>query len=621
MKLSIIIPYYNTLPEYTDELLDILAPQMRVGVECLIVDDGSEVPYIPKHDWCRLIYQKNGGTSVARNTGIDNTTGEYISFIDSDDTVASYFVDKILAKIDAEYPDFIEMSWKTLPGGQQCVQKLNSIADHLPNPSVCHRVFKRTFIGKFRFNPSKISGEDEEFSRKIGYNRGKRSVITDYMCFYRTYVVDSKTKRFMRGEMGTRIIVYYYPKITKDMKWLIDEVKKEDVSNQVFVLTYNCEIIDELRQHARVYCPPRRTQGHELRGEYTEYFSQLYFPINTDIVIYMSKLKEVSGIGTFTYNFCKKMKDKFGIVVLYDSMDSSQIKRLYPYATVMQNNRKQRVVCKTLIMNSVMDQIPGNIVYQQSIQMVHACSDATNAKIPLDRDRIVYVSDTAKKSWGVDGEVVRNMVLPEDGRDPLLLITASRFDSHEKGQKRIKKLAKLMNAKKIPFVWLYFSSTVLPNCEPNLIKMEPTTDIRGYIRKADYLVQLSDTESFCYSMLEAITDGVPVITTPMPILEELGINESNAHIVPFDIPDDYDVEKFLTDRKRNFRYAYDNESIKKKWMKIINNIPPKEYVKVEVTRSYSDLKLSREIQKGEVLEMEKKRALQVQVAGCCKILV
>ena len=78
-----------------------------------------------------------------------------------------------------------------MPDGPQFVQKLDSIEDHLTNPSVCHRVFKRTFIGDFRVNPKKLSGEDEEFSRKIGYERGKRSVEPEFMCFYRTSVSDS----------------------------------------------------------------------------------------------------------------------------------------------------------------------------------------------------------------------------------------------------------------------------------------------------------------------------------------------------------------------------------------------------------------------------------------------
>ena len=620
MKLSIIIPYYNTLPEYTNELLDILDPQIRPGVEVILVDDGSEVPYKPKYDWCRYIYQKNGGTAVARNTGIDNTTGEYISFIDSDDTVAPYFVDKIFEAIKNVHPDFIEMSWKTLPGGQQCAQKLTTIHSRLPNPSVCHRVFKRSFIGDFRFNPSKISGEDEEFSRKIGYERGKHHAITDYMCFYRTAVPNSKSKRFIRGETGTKIIVYYYPVITKNMTWLVEEAKKEDVSNQVFVLADKCELMDELKQHARVYCPPKQTRGHELRGEYTRFFTQLEYPLKADIVLYASKVGEVSGIGTFFYNFCKRMMNRYKVAVLYDMMDQKQIKRLQPYATVVKNTPKKDVTCKNLIMNSVYDKIPGNIKRDQCIQLVHGCANISTTKMPMDRDRYVFVSEVVKDSWKMDGEVIPNMVLSDSGKDPLFLVTASRFDTHEKGQKRMIKLANLMNAKGIPFIWLYFSKETLPGGPSNLVKMEPTTDVIEYIRKASYLVQLSDTEGFGYSIVEALSVGTPVITTDLPVLKEIGVNDKNAHIVPFDIPDDYDVEKFLTDRKRGFRYIYNNDVPARKWDEVFKTIPKKEYVTVEVIKTYNDLQLGRDVKKGEVLEMEKKRAYQVQGVGCCKII-
>jgi glycosyltransferase involved in cell wall biosynthesis len=618
-KLSIIIPYYNTKTEYTDELLDVLAPQMTDEVECVVVDDGSKIPYKTKHKWCRVIYQKNGGTSVARNTGIDNTTGEYISFIDSDDLVANYFIKKILNKIETEHFDFMEMSWKCLPGGKQVTQKLCSIKDKLPNPSVCHRIFKRSFIGNLRFNPTKMSGEDEEFSRKIGYERGKRSVETEFMCFYRTAVENSKSKRFIRGEVdGTKIIVYSYPRITKDMKWLVDEVRKEDKRNQVFVLTDYCELTEELKPHARIYCPQKRIEGHELRGEYSKYFVQLVHPINVDIVLYISKIKAVSGIGTFLYNYCKKMHKYYRLAVLYDYADISQIKRLTPYATVVSNKGNLKVDCSTLIMNSIMDKIPRNVSYKQSVQIIHACSDVTTSKIPQDRDRIVYVSEVAKNSWGMEGEVIGNMALP-DSSNPLLLVTASRFDSSEKGQKRIVRLARLMNEKEIPFVWLYFSNETLTGAPPNLIKLPPTTDVRGYIKKADYLVQLSDSEGFCYSIVEALTDGVPVITTPLPVLKEIGVNDKNSHIVPFDIPDDYDVQKIFSDRKRGFKYIRNNDLLKKKWDGILTNIPEKEYVMVEIIQSYHDIKLGRDVKKGEVLQMEKKRAHVVKDAGKCKI--
>jgi glycosyltransferase involved in cell wall biosynthesis len=253
--------------------------------------------------------------------------------------------------------------------------------------------------------------------------------------------------------------------------------------------------------------------------------------------------------------------------------------------------------------------------------MVHACSDCCDANLPIDRDRIIYVSETAKKSWGIDGEVINNMLLMDESKEPLFLISASRFDTPEKGQARVLKLANLMNNKGIPFIWLFFSNVNLNGCPPNLIRMPPTLDVRGYIRKADYLVQLSDTESFCYSLIEALTEGVPVITTPLPVLKEIGVNEENSYVVPFDIPDDYDVEKFFTNRKKGtFNYWYNNDKLHDKWVEVLENPKPIEFLNVEVTANYHDVKLGREVKAGEKLQMEKKRALYVQSAGYCKIV-
>ena len=125
MKLSIIIPYYN-VKQYTDELLDKLAPQITGDVEVILIDDGSKVPYATDHEWCKVFRKKNGGVSSARNAGMDKATGEYISFIDADDLVSDNYVDMILRKMPF---DWLEMSWKSLPGGAQFMVKLNTESD------------------------------------------------------------------------------------------------------------------------------------------------------------------------------------------------------------------------------------------------------------------------------------------------------------------------------------------------------------------------------------------------------------------------------------------------------------------------------------------------------------
>ena len=83
IKLSIIIPYYNC-KKYTDTLLSCLDKQITDEVEVILVDDGSKEPYTTDYNWIKIIRQQNGGASVARNTGLDNVSGEYIAFVDAD---------------------------------------------------------------------------------------------------------------------------------------------------------------------------------------------------------------------------------------------------------------------------------------------------------------------------------------------------------------------------------------------------------------------------------------------------------------------------------------------------------------------------------------------------------
>ena len=91
--LSIIVPIYN-VEEYLPECLDSIFAQTFTDYELILVDDGSpdNCPKIcdeaaSKDARVRVIHQKNGGLSAARNAGLDIARGEWIGFIDSDDMI------------------------------------------------------------------------------------------------------------------------------------------------------------------------------------------------------------------------------------------------------------------------------------------------------------------------------------------------------------------------------------------------------------------------------------------------------------------------------------------------------------------------------------------------------
>ena len=99
-KISIIVPIYN-VEKYLPGCIDSILKQTYENMEIILVDDGSpdNCPaicdeYEKKDTRIRVIHQKNSGLSGARNTGIDNAQGEYLIFVDSDDTVEPTMVEE-----------------------------------------------------------------------------------------------------------------------------------------------------------------------------------------------------------------------------------------------------------------------------------------------------------------------------------------------------------------------------------------------------------------------------------------------------------------------------------------------------------------------------------------------
>ena len=616
MRLTIIIPYYNT-EKYTGELLDRLAPQITKEVEVILVDDGSDVPFKSAYKWLKVIRQENKGLSKTRNVALDIAKGEYISFIDSDDLVSETYVKDVLERIPFDY---LEMSWKSLQGGYKCDFKLKSDNDYLSNPSVCTRAFSKAFIGKNRFNENKDATEDEDFSRKLGYmgqTEYNRKVITDYTYFYRTSVADSLSKKYLQGLCNTKRIVYYFPEITKDMTYLLDEIKKEDEYNEVWVMTNRCDL-PELKRYAQVV-KPRHLSGMELRGQSTSLFSKIYCPVQAQIVIWTNRTYDIGGIETFIYNFCKTFKD-YDILVLYNEMHQSQIERVRPYARVLKNNQKTKVYCDTMIINRIIDQEPNNIIAKKKVQMVHTCNYLPTLHVPQGRDTTICVSDVARLSFKNETKesiTIRNIVPKIAPKHVLFLVTASRFDTTEKGQKRMRQLASALESKNIPYIWLYFSNRALEGLPPNVIKMKPTLDIANYIAMADYLVQLSDVEAFGYSIVESLNLEVPVLTTPIEVLPELGFKDGvTGYILPFDMQE-IDVEKIYNNRPK-FKYTYDNEKIIAQWKEVLGS--PKQprirqtektMIRVRALITYQDMRLGRKVYKGDELEMPSERAYEL----------
>lgn len=549
MKLSIIIPYFNT-KDYTDELLRVLSKQMNDEVEIILVDDGSEEPYKACPD-VKVIRQKNKGVSAARNAGLKKAKGEYIAFIDSDDLVAEDYIKQVFEAIRCNV-DTVYISWRSIDGRLGKIIKNESDEFNPWNRCVWNRVFKKEYIKDLFFNEDMQVAEDDDFLKRLPDTKSK-TYIPKPIYYYRAGRENSLTQRARLGEFNPRI--------------------------------------------------------------------------KTQVVIYCGSMQKIGGVETWLYYWCKNMYQLYDIMVVFkDNMDGRQIRRLSDIVQVIRLNDKI-IECDTLINTRITDKIPQNIKPKKIVQMVHGCYSALFCcDIQPERDKVVFVSQAAADTFNLDKyEVIHNFTLPEKKENKcLFLITASRF-TREKGGNRMVRLAEALKRAGIEFIWFVFSHQDTQLVD-GMVKLPETLNVKDYIAKCDYLVQLSDSEGFGYSMVEALEMGVPVITTPVTVLSELGFVEGeDGYIVPFDM-EDIRPERFLDIPKEPSYRGDTNENIKEQWVKLLGKSKPTgDYLKqgnnlqLEIIENYYDMELGRELKQGEVVTMRKARALLV--AGCGKAVI
>lgn len=117
-KVSIIVPVYNR-PEFLKEALQSIREQSYGNIEVIIVDDNStEVNFkewLTEIKYLNLKYFKNDvnkGATACRNKGIELATGDFISFLDSDDIILPFKIEKLLKEAINSKAEYVYAGWE-----------------------------------------------------------------------------------------------------------------------------------------------------------------------------------------------------------------------------------------------------------------------------------------------------------------------------------------------------------------------------------------------------------------------------------------------------------------------------------------------------------------------------
>ena len=174
-KVSVIVPCYN-MEKYVERCLDSLQKQLMEDIEIICIDDKSSDKTLEilnesaeADPRIRIIAQeKNMGVAVARNTGIENATGEYIGFVDADDYIDIDFYQKLYNHAIKTEADITKGLLTVIEKGRRWIPPTN---EHVKNGKIrfCYdftsAIYKTEFLNKnnLRFMTGVSLGEDITF--------------------------------------------------------------------------------------------------------------------------------------------------------------------------------------------------------------------------------------------------------------------------------------------------------------------------------------------------------------------------------------------------------------------------------------------------------------------------
>lgn len=208
MVLSIIVPVYNTPIEKIQRCFESIKYAPEITMEIIIVDDGSKAcigdftkKYIAKDERFHYYYQENAGAAAARNKGLEVAKGDYIMFVDSDDTVIPealelndftkggdiIFFDGIINEYGKEH------MWKSFDVSSSKLTRKDilyaAIIGRIFSP--CKKLFRNNFLKEnaLSFNTERVvSGEDVEFVLKAVLCTTKMFYIhKNVYCYWHTF--------------------------------------------------------------------------------------------------------------------------------------------------------------------------------------------------------------------------------------------------------------------------------------------------------------------------------------------------------------------------------------------------------------------------------------------------
>ena len=239
-KISIIIPIYNS-ENYLKQCIESIVNQSYKNIEIILIDDGSTDESLKicnefaKKDHRIKVYKgKHEGVAVSRNIGIDNSTGECICFVDSDDIIDSNYVDILITLLHKYNSDIAEADFGLLNQKNKKTKNREHLytatemmhrlyeKDGIRTGIITNKLYKKYIFEELRFEKN-IVNEDDFIIHKIFFETNGKIATTDLKLYWYRQHKQSRQQTFNKQRIEILKVFDDRKKYFINNKKLLDE--------------------------------------------------------------------------------------------------------------------------------------------------------------------------------------------------------------------------------------------------------------------------------------------------------------------------------------------------------------------------------------------------------------
>lgn len=273
--ISVIVPVYNA-ERYVERCVRSICDQTYRNLEIILVNDGSTdnskiiCEKLSKNDSrIKLINQSNGGSSIARNTGLDHATGDIISFVDSDDHIVAHMLETMLNILNQHNLDVVEIERNSAFDNSRfdnsfTIEKTAQATARIIRTTgfqCWKRIYRRSVVADLRFIP-KIIHQDVFFTIDVVNKVDKIGFLNSPLYIYNrdsVGIIRSKYSK-MKRDIAIKATEYLQEKTVKDPEVIraMNDYIVSYYTDHFFLLSRNTKF-DKNKTY-------RKKLRHEIKG-------------------------------------------------------------------------------------------------------------------------------------------------------------------------------------------------------------------------------------------------------------------------------------------------------------------------------------------------------------------